>query len=400
MRLRQVFTEANVAAKISKDPKMAKMLGIAFRHDSTLPKSKVAALGPKPTDEQIVKLWSDLLDETLRGNNYGDLSADGKFDEWLTRMYINGVADWEDINGEGGDALGAWKALSQRGKLRPADQDFNKFKSITQLQRIRNDRQYRDELERIKDQEHINKMKRDAKEVVVVDSDRYRVIVPLNYGSCYSNDKSGGYIPNFCTSSSSGLTWFNRYAPDGMIVNVINKENIEDVDGKWQFHAATSQLVRGDQDRRHDLSHNDARFAELFPGLMKEIIAGIQANGEEITAGSTELQPGGYNIEKEIGMIKSKYPKSLASGKEDEPEEVPAEEPTPEPEVQAEPEPEAPAEEPAGNADNQPGTWAVTQLASGRTANIPGNSLEDVQGKVIRRYPESTIADYSFVRAE
>ena len=394
MRLRQVFTEANVAAKIAKDPKMAKMLGIAFRHDSTIPHNKVASLGPKPSDQDIVNLWGQLIDDTLRRNNYGDLSADGKFDDWLTRLYINGSADYEDINGEGGDALGAWKALSTRGKLRPEDQDFNKFKSIKQLQRIRNDRQYRQELERIKDAEHIEKMKREAKQVEVYDDERYNVIVPLNYGSCYSRDKAGGYIPNFCTSSSSGLSWFNNYAPQGMIVNVVDKENADDVNGKWQFHAVTNQLVRADQENRHNLSYNDGRFAELFPGLMKKIVAGIQAHGEEINAGSKELMPGGYNIDTEIGLIKSKYPKAMASGEEEAPEEEPA---APEAEVPAE-EPAAPEAE--ADPDTQPGTYLVTQLASGRTARIPGESLEDVQGKVLRRYPESSLEDYTFERVE
>ena len=117
-------------------------------------------MGPKPTDQEVVRAWSKLLDDTLRSNNYGDLSADGRFDDWLTRLYINGAADYEDINGEGGDALGSWYALNKRSLLRPEDQDFNKFRSIKQLQRIRNDRSYRNELDRIKDAEHIEKMKR------------------------------------------------------------------------------------------------------------------------------------------------------------------------------------------------------------------------------------------------
>ncbi len=122
----QQLIEANVAAKI-KDPKTIKMLSIAMRHDNTLPPQSVAKLGPKPTEEDILKLWSEVLDASLRSTDYGDISADGKFDDWLTRLYINGVVDYEDINGEGGDALGAWKALSIRGKLKEPHQDFNKF---------------------------------------------------------------------------------------------------------------------------------------------------------------------------------------------------------------------------------------------------------------------------------
>lgn len=399
MKLKQLIVEANVASKVLKDPKMTKMLAIAFRHDNTLPKSAVAKLGPRPTDQEAVTLWSELVDKVLSDNAYGDLSRDGKFDDWLLRQYINGIADYEDISGEGGDALGAWKALSTRGKLRPADQDFNKFKSIKQLQRIRNDRQYRQELERIKDQEHIEKMKREAKEVVILDNDRFRAIVPLNYGSCYSTDKSGGYIPNFCTGSSSGAQWFGRYAPDGMIVNIVDKENIDDVNGKWQFHAATNQLVRGDQERRHDVPYNDGRFAELFPGLMKEIIAGIKAKAEEIKSGSTDLVPGGYDVEKEIGLIKDKYPKSVASGEGDEEEPQQDQEPEQEPEApQQEPEPDAEPEPQQEPEPEQPATrhFRVTQLASGLSARIEARDLAHVQQRVLQRYPNTTIDDYTW----
>ena len=184
MKLEQVISEANIAAKI-KDPKTIKMIGIAMRHDSTLPKDKVAKLGPKPTDEQILNLWSELLDASLRSTDYGDLSQDGKFDDWLTRLYTNGVVDYEDINGEGGDALGAWKALSIRGKLKEKDQDFNRFKNLRQIQAIVQTREYRDELRRIKDSETIERHKREKKETTLIDNERFLITLPYNYGACY-----------------------------------------------------------------------------------------------------------------------------------------------------------------------------------------------------------------------
>jgi hypothetical protein len=385
MNFKQIFesklalAEANIAAKIVNDPKMSKMIGIAWRHDATLPRSLVARLGPKPSDQDIVKAWSQLLDDTLRSNNYGDLSADGRFDDWLTRLYINGAADYEDINGEGGDALGAWYALNKRGLLRPADQDFNRFKNIKQLQRIRNDRGYRNELDRIKDAEHIEKMKREKKDVVVVDNDRYFAIVPLNYGACYTFGNAEGYKPNFCTNSSSGLRWFTNYAPNGMIVSITDKQNQDVADGKWQFHAATNQIVNGDQDNRHDRQGNDERFSKLFPGLMTEIIRGIEAHADEIKQGSTDLVRGGYDIPAEIAKIKDKYPLSVAS------------------KVEADPEAEPGAEE---DPNDGPGTYAVTHIPTNRTANIPANDRADLMGKLNRKYPEYPDSDYRIVKQQ
>jgi len=368
MKLGQIILEANIAAKL-KDPKMIKMLGVAMRHDGTLPKAKVAALGPKPSDDEIVKLWSDLLDMSLRATDYGDLSQDGKFDDWLTRMYINGVADYEDINGEGGDALGAWKALSIRGKLKEKDQDFNKFKNLRQIQAIIQNREYRDELRRIKDAEVIEKHKREKKETTLIDDERYLVTIPYNYGACYNFNNSHGFNASFCTGSSSGATWFNRYADDGPIISVFDKKNADDVNGKWQIHAPTNQINNGNQTVRRD-----EKFAELFPGLMKKIADAVQANGEEIKTNSTEIVKGGYDISKAVSDLKTKFPLSYASGKE---------------------EPEA-----EQDANDGPGVYLVTQIASGRSARIEGESRADVITKVTRRYPDSTEADYRIEKQE
>ena len=358
MKLAQVITEANIAAKL-KDPKTIKMLGIAMRHDGSIPKNKLAALGTAPKDEQIVKLWSELLDDSLRATDYGDLSQDGKFDEWLTRMYTNGVADFEDINGEGGDALGAWKALSIRGKLKPEHQDFNKFKTLRQIQLIIRKPEYRDELRRIKDAEVVEKHKREKKELALIDNDRFLVSIPFNYGACYTFNNSAGFQASFCTGSSSGLRWFERYAPDGPIVSIIDKENIDKVNGKWQMHAPTGQMNNGDQSLSY--SSGDKKFAEMFPGLLKKIAAAMQSNAAEIKNASKDIVAGGYDASAAVTDIKNKLPYSWAS--------------------------EAKEEEPAADENTGPGTYTVTLTGSGRTARVEGNSPDDVFAKIQARHP-------------
>ncbi len=360
----QQLIEANVAAKI-KDPKTIKMLSIAMRHDNTLPPQSVAKLGPKPTEEDILKLWSEVLDASLRSTDYGDISADGKFDDWLTRLYINGVVDYEDINGEGGDALGAWKALSIRGKLKEPHQDFNKFKNLRQIQTIVRDRAYQDELRRIKDAEVIEKHKREKKELTLIDDDRFLVTVPFNYGACYTFNNEMGYQASFCTGSSSGLTWFNRYADDGPIISIIDKANSDDVNGKWQMHAPTNQLNNGNQSIR-----SDEKFAELFPGLMTKIIAAIQSNSTEIKKSSVDIVPGGYDIEQAVADIKKRFPLSVAS---------------------KEPEAQAPEEQEDGE-----GTYLVTHTPSGRTARIPAQNREDAQQQLLNRHPNVNLDDFTF----
>ena len=373
MKLNQIVLEANVAAKL-KDPKMVKMLSIAMRHDGTLPKDRVAKLGPKPSDDEIVKLWSDLLDSSLSSTDYGNLSTDGKFDEWLTRMYVNGVADFEDINGEGGDALGAWKALSIRGKLAEKHQDFNKFKNLRQIQQIVQSRDYRDELRRIKDAEVIEKHKREKKETTLIDDERFLITLPYNYGACYNFNNAHGFNASFCTGSSSGQRWFERYAPEGPIISIFDKQNQDDENGKWQMHAPTGQMNNGNQSVSY--SSGDKKFAELYPGLMKEIIAALKSKAEEIKTNSVDIVRGGYDVNAAIAEIKSKLPASYASEKE---------------------EPEA---EPEDDANDGPGVYVVTQTASGKTARIQGENRQDIIAKLIARYPDSTEADYTIEKAQ
>jgi hypothetical protein len=313
MKVLELIKEANVAAKIT-DAKTIKMIGIAMRHDATLPRAMIAQLGPRPSDQDLLKAWSQILDKALSNTMYGDLSQDGKFDDWLTRLYTNGVVDYEEIDGEGGDALGAWKALSTRGKLKEPHQDFNKFKSLRQIQVIMQDRDYRNELQRIKNQAEVDKHKRDKKEVTILDDERFLAVVPMNYGSCYTFNNAHGFQASFCTGSSSGLRWFQRYADDGPMVSLYDKQNVDDVNGKWQMHAATNQLNNGDQSVR-----SDRKFAELFPGLMTKIIAGMRSHAEEIKQGSTEIVRGGYDIDKAIADIESRFPLSVASKETDEP---------------------------------------------------------------------------------
>lgn len=375
MKLKHIVIEANVAAKL-KDPKQIKMLTIAMRQDATLPKDKMAKLGPRPTDEQTVALWSELLDSSLAQTDYGNLSTDGKFDEWLTRMYINGIADYEDINGEGGDALGAWKALSIRGKLAEKDQDFNKFKTLRQIQSIVRQRNYRDELNRIKDSEVIEKHKREKKETTLIDDERFLITLPYNYGACYSFNNSHGYNASFCTGSSTGERWFKQYAPQGPIISIFDKQNQEDENGKWQMHGPTGQMNNGNQSLSY--SAGDKKFAELYPGLMKEIIAAVKSNAEEIKTNSVDIVSGGYDVNAAVAEIKSKLPASYASEKE---------------KPEAEPEAE-------DDTNDGPGTYVVTQTASGKTARIQGDNRQDIVAKLTARYPNSTEADYTIEKAQ
>lgn len=323
------LNEVNIADKIAKDPSRSKMLTVAWRHDNTLPPTEVAKLGPKPDEKAVAQEWSNMLEQTLARTNYGDLSRDFKFADWLTKLYTSGAADWEDISGEGGDALGAWHALSQRGLLDKRHQDLNNYKTLKSLQlAVMQNQRYSAELQRIKNAAEIAKMKKDKKDLVIMDTDRFWVAIPFNYGACYVFNNTG-HISNFCTGGSSGMRWFNNYAPDGVMVMIVDKNNVDKEDGKWQMHAATNQLVNSVQDHRYD---NGEYFGKLFPGLMLKILAALKSHAVDIQTQSEEIsaRKGGYDMAREISLIKDKFGKSLTKAPnepdEPEPEETAAEE--------------------------------------------------------------------------
>jgi hypothetical protein len=361
MRAIDFLIEADIASKILQDPKTTKMLAIAVKHDNTFPRQQIADLGPRPTDKEYVVLWNNTLNSILKDNAFGDLSKDGKFDQWLLRQYINHVIDFEDLSGEAGDALGAWRALSIRGILEPQDQDFNKFSSIAQLQRALNNSDYSAAIRRIREAEMIEKHKREKKEIVLIDNQRFRVVIPMNWGACYTFNNQTGHMSNFCTGGSSGLHWFNRYAPSGPIISIADKQNINNKNGKWQLHAPTNQLVNSMQEQRYGRVEGDTQFSQFFPGLMKEIVRAMMVKEEEIKEASKDIDPpNGYDVREAVKDIMKKFPNSYKSSSRN------TATPIPQDEIEQPAQPNQPAQpdQSAAPQGERPGVWRI--FVSGR----------------------------------
>jgi hypothetical protein len=312
MKIQSIILEADISEKIAKDPQRLKMLLLAARHDPTIPGNILAKMGPKPDPKTFAKIWSDAIEDRLSRTNYGDASRDLKYPEWLTKLYIAGHSHWEDIMGEAIDSVGAFNALDLRHLLRPGETDIMRYKDMQTLYRKMQSDYYRSKLNQIKNEEKIAAAKKSKREVILIDNDRYWVAVPFNYGACYLFNNTG-HSSSFCTGSSSGMDWFRRYAPDGPIVMIVDKKNIETADGKWQLHAPTNQLVNSEQNRRYDLNWNDLQFAGLFPGLMKKIVDAFSHHREDISDAASEagFDPSKYG--EAAARIAEKFPQAYAS---------------------------------------------------------------------------------------
>jgi len=288
------------------DPRTKRMLVSRFKMDQTIPIAKVVGLGPKPSDDEIIATIAELFDGALSNTSYGDISRDGKFDNFLIRNYINGSLTFEDISGEAGDTLASWRALSIRRLLRPEHQDFNRFSSLSVIQSILT--KYQSELYKIRDEEKIKKMKRDAKSVVLIDDERFFVAIPLNFGACYIFNNADGIQARFCTGSSSGESWFRRYSPEAMLIMVFDKDNLNDRFGKWQIHSSTHQIKDALQQ-----TNSDHVFGELFPGLMNRIVNAINSKEGEIAEQSKIIPnlPRGYIVSNEVSKLKNTFPRAF-----------------------------------------------------------------------------------------
>ena len=133
---------------------------------------------------------------------------------------------------------------------------------------------YRKEIQKLVTDARVEKAKRNAQSITLIDNDRYHVSVPLNYGACYVFNHQTGHQSTFCTGSSTGITYFKSYSENGPLIDVIDKNNTDTVNGKWQIHGPSRQITNSDQSM-----NSDKKFAQLFPGLMTEIAKALMSTG-------------------------------------------------------------------------------------------------------------------------
>ena len=302
--------ESQFLDRLLSDKQKLKQLSIAWRHDPTLDVDIVAQLGPKLTDDQIAHQWSAMLDRRLNQLGEPELLSDSKYKDWLTKLYITGVHHSEQLFSHL-DELEGWYLLSVRNMLKPQHSDLNRFRSADILQRII-DGEYQQAIDSIKRERELEKLKKDIREIVLIDDDKFKVSIPLNYAACYRFNYTG-HNSQFCTGASSGRHYFVNYSDDGPIVTVIDKKNVNKADGKWQLHAATSQIANSPQSITG--ASADRNFAQRYPGLLKQILAAMQARSDEIKTASIPLvgNSSGYDMPKVIKSFAKQFPNSFKS---------------------------------------------------------------------------------------
>jgi hypothetical protein len=313
MKIKYLISEdKSYFKKVINDPRMSNLLAIAFKMDSKVPRPIIAKLGPRPTNAEIVELLSEKIPESLRNTTYGN-ADDGKFNEWITRLYSGGGIDYEDLVSRLPDELAGFRALSMRNLLPSEWNDINKFRSHAMLTHFLG--KYSAKLSKIQDEAKVEEAKRDQKYLTLIDNDDFFVGIPLNYGACYVFNMGEGVPANFCTGSSSGLYFFTTYSRSGPIIMIFNKKNQDTPDSKWQLHIETSQLQNAPQ-RYNSVGDSGRRFGEVYPGLMKKIVKKLEDDRTHIEEKGRE-----FNFSWKIGNTIDRIRSGINLALNDEPEE-------------------------------------------------------------------------------
>lgn len=312
MRYRQ-FAEAQQP----KDPN--KLLAIKLWSDETVPLRKLVAAGRfNPQDPSSTQKFANIWYETLRDSfsNTDALNLTRQSDykgavAWLTQQYIRGGQEFEDCTSQTTDNIAMWARLKHQPNIsqligRPYPTDINQFETIGDLNYFMNSDKIRALTSELKNRAKIERLKRNVREIVLIDNDRFKVSIPLNYGACYLFNNEVGITARYCTGSSSGQHWFENYAKQGIIIEILDKQNANSVNGKWQIHSATKQFKNAHQSMSAYVDTPNGRsvissvqyFNMHYSNLMNEIFAAMINAREEIERAT------GHSVDAEIARIK------------------------------------------------------------------------------------------------
>ena len=319
-----------VEAAQQKDPN--KMLALQIWSDPTIPLKKIGALGrfnPNNPDDtaKLAKLWYDTLQENFSSTDALNVTRQAEYKSvvnWLTERYIRGDRNFEDATSQTADLLALWLRLKYQPNIsemigKPYPTDINSFFSVDTLKKFMDQSKLQPIIQKFKNQAAIERAKRTSREIILIDDDRFKVSIPLNYGACYLFNNELGARANYCTGSSSGLSWFSTYSNQGILINVLDKARLNNKNGKWQIHGPSNQLKNAAQDYRIASDENefgdnaallytpDDYFSKAYPGLLQRIAAAMLNKADAIKNATK------HSVESEIEVLRSKFPKSWSS---------------------------------------------------------------------------------------
>lgn len=299
-------------------------------------------------DEKLAHWFLENLDRIEREGYEGTVySRDGVNNEWITRRYIAGSHNWEDIIGILNMNMRDFYTLKNRGLLDAGHTDIPKFNSIRDLGKYLSTH-YHEKLEQARDaakQAALNKMGKTAK---LVDNEDYKIYTVFNWAGA----RSLGLGTQWCTANSQNDHNYKYYSNRGMLFQVFPK-NPEEVEKTTHPATGVTKVIKGPEKYQFDAgtpTFNDIAdhvvpyetVREKFPYLYTDLVAALSQNKEKLEAAmeqmadNTDLNstPAGkiktYSIDDQIKQLKVMVDrgwfttKKRPAEKPEEPEALPA----------------------------------------------------------------------------
>lgn len=309
------LTEAALAKgsqRVMNDAKMVAALARRLRSDadfnpSSFPRGADVKFEKMP-DQELAQWFLENLDRIEREGYEGTVySRDGANSEWITRKYVEGKHNWEDITGVMNMNLRDWYVLKNRGMLDANHTDIPKFNSVRDIGKYMN-LHYEDKLKDVRDAAKnaaINKM---AKSACIVDNDDYKIYTVFNWAAA----RRLGLGTQWCTANSSYDGNYDSYSKN-MLFQLYPKDAEEVVKTgkvvgvtvkgteKYQFDAGGSF-----QDLADDPAH-PAEIKEKFPYLYSDLVKGLSEKKTQIEDAVEQLQQDPVLMGSKEGKIRRAY---------------------------------------------------------------------------------------------
>lgn len=257
----------------------------------------------RQSDQEVAHWFLESLDKIEKQGYEGTVySRDGVNSDWITRRYIAGSHNWEDIIGVMNMNLRDWYLLKNRNELDPRHKDLPKFNSVRDVGFYINSH-YEDKLKAIRDASRRANESKMAKAPKLIDNEDYRVYVTLNQ----SANRALGLGTQWCTANSESNYNWNNYSSGGMLFQLLPYD--KSVQGEKKLismdvkRAGTSaEPVKTNEKFQFDggsICFNDnydhrvsppSKIQDRFPYLYTDLVSALKASKPQLEKMMAELK--------------------------------------------------------------------------------------------------------------
>lgn len=228
----------------------------------------------KSTDEVLAQWFLENIDQIEREGYEGQVySRDGVNSDWVTRRYIAGSHNWEDLTGVMNMNLRDWYLLKNRDMLDQNHKDLPKFNGVRDVGRYMTVH-YKDKLEDVRSAAKNAARAKMSKSIKLVDNENYRIYTTLNRAAGCAL----GLGTQWCTANSNADSHYHRYSDAAMLFQMFPYSGKKDSNGKpvlsdtvkYQFDAGGYNFMDINDHRAHP-EFIQAAYPFIFTDLSKAL---------------------------------------------------------------------------------------------------------------------------------